>query len=282
MAVARRINRRSFLGRVSGGILDLGAMGLVTGEARAQSGCTDSDTGPDADPSNNDRRCTRRSGCSDRDAGDPGGRGQHCNRNRAAPTRMPPTPAAAAATAARQPAAPIRMRPIRAAAGGIAAAIPAARTPTRRIPASMAAIAAGARAAPTATPDRTPTRLGTAATAKPGSRAAQNGGDNHGRMRFDPCANGGAGGCRARLRKGRGTALVRTHELLGLIDLCFFAQAQKLPEIPYARSWASNCGGHYSKRQLSQIKSAKAAACDWRRSDEATSAGSCEATGKRP
>ena len=77
----RTYNRRSFLATVAGSAA-AGSLLLVSQEARAQSGCSDSDP---SDPGGNGRRCTRggtpSTGCSDRDSGssgDPGGRGRHC------------------------------------------------------------------------------------------------------------------------------------------------------------------------------------------------------------
>ena len=80
MRKTRRFNRRSFLASVAGSAA-AGAMLTVSGEARAQSGCSDSDPN---DPGGNGVRCSRgavRTGCSDRDSGsyrDPGGHGRNC------------------------------------------------------------------------------------------------------------------------------------------------------------------------------------------------------------
>jgi hypothetical protein len=77
----RKLNRRSFLASVAGSAA-AGSLLAVSGEAAAQSGCSDSDP---SDPVGRGVRCTRggtaRTGCSDRDpggTGDPGGRGRNC------------------------------------------------------------------------------------------------------------------------------------------------------------------------------------------------------------
>lgn len=96
MQPIRKLSRRSFFGRVGGGIVAGGALGAVSGlggSARAQSsdtdqhdlpglgtrsGITDSDTGPRGDPIGNGRGANRPSGCGDTDAGDPRGNGRSC------------------------------------------------------------------------------------------------------------------------------------------------------------------------------------------------------------
>ena len=79
MKPTRKLNRRSFLGTVAGGVAGAGALAAVSGEAHAfQSGCSDNDRGQNADPINNGRSC-RTSGCSDNDSGqnsDPIGNGR--------------------------------------------------------------------------------------------------------------------------------------------------------------------------------------------------------------
>lgn len=83
MKPTRKLNRRSFMARVAGGVAAVGALGLVaTDEAGAvQSGCTDSDSGPNSDSPGYGRSCGgRRTGCTDSDSGpnsDPPG-GGHC------------------------------------------------------------------------------------------------------------------------------------------------------------------------------------------------------------
>ena len=81
MRKTRKISRRSFLASVAGSAA-AGSLLIVSQEAAAQSGCSDSDP---SDPLGQGRRCTggggARSGCSDRDSGssgDPGGNGRHC------------------------------------------------------------------------------------------------------------------------------------------------------------------------------------------------------------
>lgn len=84
MKPTRKLNRRSFMAKVAGGVAAVGALGLVaTDEAQAvQSGCTDSDAGPNSDSPGYGRSCgnRRRTGCTDSDTGpnsDPPG-GGHC------------------------------------------------------------------------------------------------------------------------------------------------------------------------------------------------------------
>lgn len=81
MKPTRKLNRRSFLGTVAGGVAGAGALAAVSGEALAfQSGCSDNDGGQNADPVGNGRSC-RSSGCSDNDRGqnaDPIGNGRSC------------------------------------------------------------------------------------------------------------------------------------------------------------------------------------------------------------
>ena len=103
MKPTRKINRRSFLGTVAGGVAGAGALMAVSSEAfamqgctdsdptdasgrgrRCRSGCSDSDSGPNSDPVGNGRSCRRTSGCSDSDSGpnsDPGGNGRSCRRS---------------------------------------------------------------------------------------------------------------------------------------------------------------------------------------------------------
>jgi hypothetical protein len=79
MKPTRKLSRRSFLGRVAGGALvSAAAITVVTDEASAQSGCSDSDSGRYGDPGGNGRRCRRRTGCSDRDPSDPVNFGRRC------------------------------------------------------------------------------------------------------------------------------------------------------------------------------------------------------------
>ena len=106
MTPTRKMTRRSFLGRVAGGVVGGAAlMAVTTTEAQAfqctdndlgryadpvgrgrcrrrrpSNSCTDRDTGRYADPVGRGRRCRRRS-CTDNDVGrysDPIGRGRHC------------------------------------------------------------------------------------------------------------------------------------------------------------------------------------------------------------
>ena len=87
MKATRKLNRRSFLGRVAGGATAVGAMGLIASDASAfalDQGCSDSDSGPNSDPGGSGRSC--RSSCSDSDSGpnsDPGGRGRSCGQRAA-------------------------------------------------------------------------------------------------------------------------------------------------------------------------------------------------------
>ena len=82
MRKTRKLNRRSFLATVAGSAA-AGSLLLVSDEAAAQSGCSDSDP---RDPIGRGIRCTARNarprtGCSDRDSGqygDPGGAGRNC------------------------------------------------------------------------------------------------------------------------------------------------------------------------------------------------------------
>ena len=80
MKPTRKLSRRSFLGRVAGGAIAGGAaLTIMGGEAQAQ-GCSDSDSGPNGDPSGRGRRCGS-TGCSDSDTGqyaDGVGRGRRC------------------------------------------------------------------------------------------------------------------------------------------------------------------------------------------------------------
>jgi hypothetical protein len=75
------VTRRSFVGRVTGGVMLSGSsMILLASDAGAfqTTGCSDSDP---TDPGGNGRHCTPAgplSGCSDQDPGDPSGRGRHC------------------------------------------------------------------------------------------------------------------------------------------------------------------------------------------------------------
>lgn len=76
----RKFSRRSFLATVAGSAA-AGSLLVVSQEAAAQGGCSDSDP---SDPGGSGRRCSGgnvRTGCSDRDSGgsaDPGGHGRHC------------------------------------------------------------------------------------------------------------------------------------------------------------------------------------------------------------
>lgn len=107
MGKFRPLTRRSFLARVAGGGVALGAAGLtgcatgpytgatdsdpfdavghgrtpVYGGGGYVSGCSDSDGGVYADPAGRGQRCAVSSGCSDADSGpyaDPGGQGRRC------------------------------------------------------------------------------------------------------------------------------------------------------------------------------------------------------------
>lgn len=88
MKVTRKLNRRSFLGRVVGGaVAGGGALVLLNGKAEAQitdsdrgpnadavgrgrgTGLTDSDSGPNADTAGNGRGSTSRRPCTDNDQG---------------------------------------------------------------------------------------------------------------------------------------------------------------------------------------------------------------------
>ena len=85
MKPTRKLNRRSFLGTVAGGIAGVGALAVASGDASAaQSGCSDNDSGTNSDPANNGRSCRRTTGCSDNDSGsnsDAAGNGRSCRRN---------------------------------------------------------------------------------------------------------------------------------------------------------------------------------------------------------
>ena len=86
MKPARRLNRRSFLGQVAGGAATVGALGLIGGSARAQTGpytgVTDTDSGSHADNAGHGRgpggnASGNPQGVTDSDVSDPhgGGRG---------------------------------------------------------------------------------------------------------------------------------------------------------------------------------------------------------------
>ena len=81
MKPTRPISRRSFFALVAGPIVGVGALAMVSGQARAfQSGCSDSDAG---DASGQGRKCNRSSGCTDNDSGanaDIAGNGRSCGR----------------------------------------------------------------------------------------------------------------------------------------------------------------------------------------------------------
>ena len=89
MKPTRKLNRRSFLATVAGGVAAAGAIGVIaTDEAQAaQSGCSDSDSGPNSDRAGAGRSCgggRRTTGCTDSDTGrnsDPAGNGR-CRRRR--------------------------------------------------------------------------------------------------------------------------------------------------------------------------------------------------------
>jgi hypothetical protein len=89
MKAIRKLSRRSFFATVAGGAATV-AIVVVAGPevALAQSGCSDSDSGPNGDPGGNGRRCAparRRTGCTDRDGGryaDGVGYGRRCNTRR--------------------------------------------------------------------------------------------------------------------------------------------------------------------------------------------------------
>ena len=75
MKATRKLNRRSFLGTVAGGIAGAGALIAVASDAEAMQ-CSDSDSGPNSDPPGRGRSC---GGYSDSDSGpnsDPPGRGR--------------------------------------------------------------------------------------------------------------------------------------------------------------------------------------------------------------
>jgi hypothetical protein len=70
MKSSRKLSRRSFLTRVAGGAVAAGgAMVALTGSAGAQSGVTDADQGPNADPPNGGRGRNHIRGCTDSDRG---------------------------------------------------------------------------------------------------------------------------------------------------------------------------------------------------------------------
>jgi len=72
MKPTRKLSRRSFLATVAGTVAAAGAITIAaTDAAQAQSGCTDSDSGPNSDPPGDGRSCGRgrRSGCTDSDSG---------------------------------------------------------------------------------------------------------------------------------------------------------------------------------------------------------------------
>jgi hypothetical protein len=85
MKTTRKLNRRSFFVAVAGTVATAALVGVVGPEAaRAQSGCSDSDSGRYGDPGGNGRRCGGRgrgTGCTDRDGGryaDGVGHGRRC------------------------------------------------------------------------------------------------------------------------------------------------------------------------------------------------------------
>ena len=60
MKPTRKLNRRSFLGTVAGGIAGIGALAAVSGTTEAsQYGCSDNDSGTNSDPGGNGRSCRR-------------------------------------------------------------------------------------------------------------------------------------------------------------------------------------------------------------------------------
>src|SRR5688500_20016105 len=72
MKPTRKVSRRSFLTQVAGGGVALGAIAVVGGEAIAQTGVTDSDTGSGADRAGNGRGTGR----TDSDPTDRAGQGR--------------------------------------------------------------------------------------------------------------------------------------------------------------------------------------------------------------
>ena len=86
MKPTRKLNRRSFLGRVAGGLVFGGALGLIGAEAaafqRVQTGLTDSDSGSSSDDPGYGRGGAN--AISDNDPRDPAGQGVNV-RNRAQP-----------------------------------------------------------------------------------------------------------------------------------------------------------------------------------------------------
>jgi hypothetical protein len=80
-----KLSRRSFLGTVVGGAAVAGAMGQIApARAETMQPCSDSDSGPRADPANRGRNCRSPAptptpaGCNDSDPSDPAGRGRSC------------------------------------------------------------------------------------------------------------------------------------------------------------------------------------------------------------
>ena len=73
MKPTRKLNRRSFFVAVAGTVATAGLVGVLgPEEARAQTGCSDSDRGQYGDPGGNGRRCGSgrpRTGITDRDSG---------------------------------------------------------------------------------------------------------------------------------------------------------------------------------------------------------------------
>ena len=88
MKTARKLNRRSFFLQVAGGAIGAGALGLIGGEARAQTGpytgVTDNDSGSYADNAGHGRgpggnasgHPQTQTGITDRDPSDPSGGGR--------------------------------------------------------------------------------------------------------------------------------------------------------------------------------------------------------------
>ena len=76
----RSLGRRSTLGLIGASVAAMaGALGLEPAIAEAQ--CSDSDSGPNADPGGQGRSCGGGGGCTDSDAGpnaDGAGRGRNC------------------------------------------------------------------------------------------------------------------------------------------------------------------------------------------------------------
>jgi hypothetical protein len=88
MKPTRKLNRRSFIGAVTGAAAAAGALGIVFPAPAEAFQCSDSDSGQNGDPGGQGRRCGGRrvrTGCTDRDGGqyaDGIGYGRRCGGSR--------------------------------------------------------------------------------------------------------------------------------------------------------------------------------------------------------